>query len=239
VDSPDITSAVFWLGWLNLVKNIGAILVVVGVAGELLGDWFSGPLAKKVEDARTAEIATLNNETARLSKEAETARASIADANARADVARAQALEASQKTEAERSERLKLEAQIAPRRLSPEQRDQLAAAWAPFSGQIISVVSYALDVESAVLGQQIIEVLLQAGAKPQNNLASIMPFGSFSIGIVISGPDRPIMDRLGAPLVTIGHLDVTGNDPSQKPTPNADKAAAVPLSILIGPKPPK
>jgi len=84
VENPEIVSAAFWLGWLNLIKNVGAVLIVVGGAVALLADWFSAPLTKKVEDARTAELAGLNNETARLSKEAESARASIADADARA-----------------------------------------------------------------------------------------------------------------------------------------------------------
>jgi len=125
VNSHDVTSALYWLPWLNLLKNIGAVLVVVGVAGELLGDWFSTPLSKRVDDARTEEIARLNNEAVRLSAEitasgerAAQARAAIAEAHARA-------AEANKVAEEERHARVNLESQLQPRTLSKEQWDMI------------------------------------------------------------------------------------------------------------------
>jgi len=79
MDQPEVVSALSWLGWLELIKRIGGFMVIAGVAIEVGGDWISGPFHKTVEDARQLELSTLNNETARLSKEAETARKETAD----------------------------------------------------------------------------------------------------------------------------------------------------------------
>jgi hypothetical protein len=80
MDQPEVVSALSWLGWLELIKRIGGFMVIAGVAIEVGGDWISGPFHKTVEDARQLELSTLNNETARLSKEAEIARKETAQA---------------------------------------------------------------------------------------------------------------------------------------------------------------
>jgi hypothetical protein len=90
---------------------------------QLLGDWFSEPLQKKLDDARKLEIVQLTTEGQRLAKESETAKASIAAANARA-------LEA----------QLQLEKLKAPRRINP---GKVSAALInfkdqEFSGQVAS-----------------------------------------------------------------------------------------------------
>ncbi|MDA9444255.1 hypothetical protein XH98_35215 [Bradyrhizobium sp. CCBAU 51745] len=80
MDQTEVASALSWLGWLELIKRVGGFMVIAGVAIEVGGDWISGPFHKKVEDARQLELTTLNNETAQLSKEAETARKETAQA---------------------------------------------------------------------------------------------------------------------------------------------------------------
>jgi hypothetical protein len=94
METAELSSASSWLHWLSVIKYVGGGMVVIGVAAELLGDWFSEPLQKKLEDARKLEIAQLTTEGQRLSKEAEIARAAIADANARAAEATRQAAQA-------------------------------------------------------------------------------------------------------------------------------------------------
>lgn len=71
MDQVELASAASWLHWLTAIKYVGGALVVIGVAAELLGDWFSEPLQKKLDDARKLEIVQLTNEGQRLSKEAE------------------------------------------------------------------------------------------------------------------------------------------------------------------------
>jgi hypothetical protein len=107
VEQAELASASSWLHWLSLIKYIGGVMVVVGVAAELLGDWFSEPLQKKLDDFRKLEIAQLTTEGQRLSKDAETARASIAAANERAAQSEKAAAEA----------KLELEKFKAPRKL--------------------------------------------------------------------------------------------------------------------------
>lgn len=55
-----------------------------------------------------------------------------------------------------------LNAQIAPRRLTIVQQANITRALTPFAGKSIIIGSYILDVESAVLGGQITEVVKKA-----------------------------------------------------------------------------
>jgi len=47
------------LAWINTGKNIAALLVAVGVAGEFAGDWISGPINCRIDAARQQEMARL------------------------------------------------------------------------------------------------------------------------------------------------------------------------------------
>jgi hypothetical protein len=117
MDSSELSSAASLLHWLSMIKYIGGAMVVIGVAAELLGDWFSEPLQKRLDDARRLEIAQLTTEGQRLSKEAESAKAAIADANARTAEAQAELA------------RFK-----APRVLSAEQQGRIVDKLRVFSG---------------------------------------------------------------------------------------------------------
>jgi hypothetical protein len=76
VDDPAVASALYWLSWMPILTRIAAGLVALGVVLEFAEGWMSEPWRKIVDDARTMEIS-------RLSTETESARASIAEANAR------------------------------------------------------------------------------------------------------------------------------------------------------------
>lgn len=108
MESAELSSASSWLHWLSVIKYVGGAMVVLGVVAELLGDWFSEPLQKKLDDARKLEIAQLTTEGQRLTKESDGAKAAIAEANARA-------LEA----------QLALERFKAPRQMTPELKKRL------------------------------------------------------------------------------------------------------------------
>lgn len=71
MDQSELAAATSWLHWLTVVKYIGGAMVVIGVAAEVLGDWFSEPYQKKVEDARKLEIAQLTERAAQLSLDLE------------------------------------------------------------------------------------------------------------------------------------------------------------------------
>src|SRR5437016_14498623 len=90
---------------LSLIEKgriIAAAIVVLGVAGEFLGDFIASPIIKRRDDAQRAEIARLN-------KEAEDARKSAGEAIERAAKLEKDAAELNRKAEEERLARVKLE----------------------------------------------------------------------------------------------------------------------------------
>lgn len=167
-----------WNNLLSLFLGIGALAAVaVGVSQYIV-------IQLQREDARVA------NE--RLSaNEAETARAHAESAQANE---RAANLE--NETESLRSENLKLEATIAPRRITEDGCNRIVEALKPFSGRRVEVASYVMDAESAVLGVQILSCLQMAGVIPVERLMSITPMGSITFGIVVNGPNRKLENAL-------------------------------------------
>jgi len=218
--TPD--SANFWFDLSNVVLLLGAVAVAAGTYGVIK----MGSAKERFSDERIS------------SNELETKRA-IAES----DVAKAAAAEANEKAESEKLERTKLEAKVAPRRLSPDQKVELAKAWAPLSGKSVLLESYSLDVDSALLGQQLIEVLAAAKAAPISNLASSMPMGGFLIGIHITGRDKKAAIELAVSLHNIGDLDVIVDDGARGPPGgmmmgmSSGAEGTAEFRILIGPKP--
>jgi hypothetical protein len=229
MENPEVAAAVYWLGWLNLLKNVGAVLVVLGVAFELLGDWFSTPLSQKVDDARNAEIAALNNETARLSADAETARAQIANANARA-------------AEAE----LRLVEFRRPRGVTPEQADSIVEKIKPFAGTKFDVGHSTEDREQWDFLWRLEPAISKAGwvhidweggmafkknAWPGNHWYGIMAVINVSIELHPESREKllPAAEALAAALNGIG-ITATAGEFNNSST-NADA-----IHVLIGPK---
>lgn len=149
------------------------------------------------------------------------------------------AAEANRIAEAERLERIKLEAQVSPRRLTSEQQKRVASALRRFSGKAVSVTSYALDLEAALLGEQIIAALNMAGIRPDDRRLSNMTLGGFALAIHVSGDDLELSGAIRKALTEMG-LDVS---PDNKKVPlgsgisrgggNPDVVA----DIFIGSKP--
>jgi hypothetical protein len=153
----DVEAATYWLGWLKLAQLVAVFLVAVGVAAEFAGEWISRPLEKIIDDARELKIAQLTQDAAQLSAESESARAAIAAANARA--------------ESERLERVKLEAKIAPRRLSSAQKELIASSLSNVQKPpTIAVVSRLLDAEGRDFADDISAALEAAGWSTQRYL---------------------------------------------------------------------
>lgn len=174
MESTELSSASSWLHWLSLIKYIGGTMVVIGVAAELLGDWFSEPLQKKLDDARKLEIAKLTTEGERLSKEAETARASIADANVRAAEAELPLAQ--------------LRRQVAPRLITQEQQNDLTASLSQFKGQRGTVTASPSTPESEWFARVLTAPLREAGwdmqLLPGTPTATIL----FPKGVVVKFP---------------------------------------------------
>jgi hypothetical protein len=84
MDASALANAESWLSIISTAKLVAAFLVAIGVVIEFGGDWVARPFEKTVEAARSAEMA-------RLSTEAASARAAIAEANMSASEAIAEA----------------------------------------------------------------------------------------------------------------------------------------------------
>jgi hypothetical protein len=191
--------------------------------------------AKVRVKAAQAQIASANA----ASKEAV---AKVAAADARSAEATARAAEAQQAAEGERLERVRLEAAVAPRSLSLEQQRLIGLSLSRFAGRRVSLTTYALDGEGAMLGQQIIAALRTAGIEIEDHAASLMPIGGFSLGVHVSGQEADLTTGIAFALASIGHLVVA---PPNSPSGGGaaigmgrdDKTEPPPVSILVGVKP--
>jgi hypothetical protein len=219
---------------------------------ERLGAERDREVAANLKD-KDLDIAGLNKETERIKSDASkekqesderiaalTRQTSVLSATAKD--AEARIAEAQRATEEEKTERMRLETQVAPRSLSLDQQRTIGRALARFAGRTVSVATYSLDAEGAILGQQIMASLQASGINVQNATASILPLGGFSLGVSVSGPDIDLVFSIYGILSSIGHLAVSPpNSPSGGGTrmqAGTSPGTAVPsASILVGIKP--
>lgn len=139
-----------------------------------------------------------------------------------------------------RAQNLALQSKIAPRSLSIEQQQAIANSLKFFSGQKVSVSTYALDAEAAMLAKQIIACMKSAGINSEDQTASIMPLGGFAVGVHVSGTEALAIRVFGSSLREIGGLlvaeDASGASIQSGPD-FAAKAEAPAVTILVGVKP--
>jgi len=201
--------------WKSVQQIVGAILVTVGVAGELGVQYKASTVETKLRSASHAVESILNASAESAKSTAAGFQNQIAEAEARAAEARSMAA-------AEQLERAKLEAIVAPRSLSVEQQRLIRISLRRFSGHpAVTVSSYGLDGEGAVIGAQIISVIRAAtGIAPVDRRANFISTGGFESGIQIRGPnsERDFMSALEMALTSIGKLkEVNINGPSFRP----------------------
>jgi hypothetical protein len=165
---------------MPLVRNVAAALVVIGVAAEFLEGWISEPWRETVEHARELQMA-------QLARDAETAKADIATANATAAeaterAARAQAdnTQLEIRLEEERKSRIALQKALSTPHLTPEQIDQLAQA---VRGRVPQLtMQYTSDASSLALAQDIKTAFERAGVPVEASFSGMMspkPYGLF------------------------------------------------------------
>ena len=200
MDSPTLTNAIYWLGWMTVLRNVAVGLVIAGVALEFVQGWLSDGWRRTVENARTIEIARLN-------AEAEQARASIASAHAGAAEATRTAAEATQRaTEA----RLELAKFKAPRTLTAEQDATLVSHLRAGKGQKYSL-SVATGSEPASFMCTLDSALQSAGWKKE------APIGDLTINTdcgdaglnTVSGIDIRVAP--GAKADAVSHASLLGS----------------------------
>lgn len=160
-------------------------------------------------------------------------KAEIASSNARAE-------EAKQIAERERLERVKLEANVAPRRLNQEQQSSIMKSLRRFKGRSVTVVTYSMDVEAAVVATQLMAVLTQAGIAVENRLANLFQTGAFYSGIHLSGPAaaQDFIQALVNSFERDGNLAASNKGAKPVVPIGISKLQEQAVFILIGVKPP-
>lgn len=146
------------LSRIEWAMNVSLFLVAVGVAGEFIGNQIAGPIRKRVDAAKEAEIARLN-------KEAGEARKAAGEA-----MERAAALE--KQAEAERLARMKIEERLAWRRIGPKEHSVFVAALKPFAGSTVEITKLG-DSEAGQFADDIIGILAEAGWTVQLNVVGL------------------------------------------------------------------
>jgi hypothetical protein len=188
--------------WVKTLAFIGWILIVVGVAGEweseirvgdadaILQDFISANLTEaQTETNRAIEFASVNElEAAKLRKDAEGLKA----------------------------DNLKLEAQIAPRRLDLEQERQITEHCkgfkSLFEGKRIKLVSYTLDTEAFVFAEQIVGALRASGMTVDDDAMTVTPMGNFTMEIAIFGTDSELAKKIAVAIGSSGKPIAVGFD---------------------------
>lgn len=203
------------LSWIEVGKNIAALLVAIGVAGEFLGDFAARPISRRIEGERQAEIA-------RLSRDAADAKKGIAEANARA-------AEANQAAERERLARVELERKIAPRRLTGEQRAKMLRILERDTGHAVIFVSRLMDAEGADFANDFVSVLTAANWNAQSTPMHTGNQEGVSISTV-SGARLPGISTLSTALDSIGILH---NQTSRKPDDKTIPSGFLPEVIYL------
>jgi hypothetical protein len=139
----------------KIIAFVGWFLIVVGVAGERVAEVKVKDFDVRIQECSDARVSEATLESS--------------EADARAAKNEKEAEQLRKETEAEHLERVRLEARIAPRRLSSKQIDELAAKLKPLAekGQIhITITSSAFDVESIDFKRDFETAFIAGGWKP-------------------------------------------------------------------------
>jgi hypothetical protein len=139
--------------------------------------------------------------------------------------------------EDERTARVNLEVQIAPRRLDLKQQKSLAALFAKFPGRTVHVSSYMRDHEADFLARQILRAIYDANLQKDDKRMHVDTFGTAIVGICVTGTDISLVKATIETLASFGLGPI-----SEKPIPNnymnvEEENAPFPLKIFVGMKP--
>jgi hypothetical protein len=193
---------------------VGATAITVGAG------WWQNHLNDRISARKDQEFRTF-----RLASET-----TVADLQNRA-------AKANQRAQEDRLARVKIEERIAPRRLTTERQASLSELFRTFSGRTVRVASYELDVDGAMLGEQILRAARDAGLSADDKRMSQGALGGMMVGISVTGTDAPMVSAI------ISLFDAMGLYPSSVEPPPTGGASfggqGVPFSakIFLGPKP--
>jgi hypothetical protein len=162
--------------WIFSFELLSIVLVVLGVAGELVVGIISADRNAELRNKNRLLVGFIDQK--------------AADAQERANGLEQSNKELGVQQEELKSDNLELEALIQPRTLSAKQQQDLTMATAPFKHHAVSIFSYASDAEAARLGLQIAAALTKSEVKVVPRFgALIMVKGMPGEGVSISNID--------------------------------------------------
>lgn len=230
-----------WKRWQKLF----ALLVIGGVAGELLADGGIFVLSRHLQTVAETEIAELNKKAAEASERAARAEEHLGEANKRAAEAEREAAKSNETAEKERFARLQLEARLAPRSLSLAQQKDVRERLKQFSGTRLDIFVYGDTNEMLSLGFTLSSI---AGAAGWNVRIWGVSVEIVVTGVVIGtkpGQDRAVENAADALLSALNRNGIRaarGNVfalpiPGRLTGPPWNGVDTAPIRMLIGGKP--
>jgi hypothetical protein len=152
--------------WAKVVAFVGWILIVVGVAGEMFAEVMISDADRNIEAFNTATLADERRETALALARAAEAELTASGFDLLIAEARKDAAESKKDAESERLARVRLQEDIAPRRLTSDERKKLSEATAQSAG-IVALIQYGgNDTEANAFGVDIATALSLAHWRP-------------------------------------------------------------------------
>jgi hypothetical protein len=178
-----------------VTHSIGAILVVVGIVGELVFETRTFIVEDKEATAANLEIGKLEVRARELEQGNLKLQTQVADANERASKAEERAAE--------------LLGEIQPRRLSPDQEKDIADALKSYAGKTVGVATYTQDAEAMLLANQIANALGKAKILVRNRIGTFGAVGfPLMLGVIVdkNSSDKKLESALLKTLKTKGGL---------------------------------
>jgi hypothetical protein len=180
------TSADSVFGYSNVALIVGAALVFLGTIGVI---WSSG-IRERYANER---ISKNEAETAIAKANAAKAEENAAAANERTEVLREENLATQRELERERLERVRLEAKIAPRRLSQEQRSTLVNELKSGPQPITIEFTRLGDLEASMYADAILTALGSAGVKGVVNNVGVQAPPRYGVHILVNSKSPKAM----------------------------------------------
>lgn len=228
--------------WKPLLIIAGAILITVGVAGELAVQFIASAKETDLRKANDAVFSGLNSEAATARKQAGDAVERASNADERASKNEKEAARLRKLAEDERLARIKIEESVAWRRITKDQQSKIGARLKRFAGQRVRPSYNVNDTEAFTFASDIASSLQLAKwnvSEPQSILKLTegpVPLGTHPppvTGVVIaSTPDEPSRNASDA---IWRELSALGYDAS---TPQIDTRPMAPVVwISVEPRP--
>lgn len=226
--------------WAKLAGTFGWVLIIAGVVGEGIAEGFlfkADGVVLKFDEILLTDA----------QRQATLARERAGGAYERAATAEKEAAQLRKDAEAERLERLRLQAIVVPRSIDLDQQRRIADPCNIFKGHNALVASYGLDTEAFAFGEQIISVLRAMRITVADARASAVVTGPMESGIHVRTniiQESSFASCIAEALSKVGNLQTALND---NPPPFTGSAMGgsgqsfkpnIPfVSIFIGAKP--